>query len=102
MWNPFRRPSDPPRLLKRIENLELRSADLEDTIEKVMHQQTRMMGKINARHKQTLADAEAALEAAPAPSAAPAPPNDVAPSPFAYRDAKAEMRAQAALLRGRR
>jgi len=92
--NPFRRSPDPPRLIKRIENLELRANDLEDSIEKVLYQQTRMMGKVNARHKKTLEAAEAALdppELLP-PNGQPTPPPG---------DLKSYLRQQAALLRRR-
>jgi len=76
--------------------LEIRSADLDDSIEKVMYQQTKMMGKINARHKKTLAAAEAALEAIPGDPTAPNDPNNV--GPFLH-DPKADLRQRAALLR---
>jgi len=98
MWNPFKRPPDPPRLVRRIELLEIRSADLEDSIEKVLYQQTKMMGKINARHKKTLEAAEAALEASGGDPTAPNMGNDVAPLRI---DPKAELRARAAQLRSR-
>lgn len=101
MRNPFRRP-DHPRLIKRTENLELRCTDLEDSIEKVLYQQTRLLGKINARHKKQLQEAEAALD----------PPDELTPpqgdlngltafSGLPNRDLKAHLRAQAAQLRRR-
>jgi len=98
MWNPFRRPPDPPRLVRRIEMLEIRSADLEDSIEKVLYQQTKMMGKINARHKKTLEAAEAALEASGGDPTAPNIGNDALPF---QRDSKASLRAAANELRRR-
>jgi len=98
MWNPFKSPPVPRSWAKRLENLELRSNELEDSIEKVLYQQTKMMGKINARHKQTLAAAEEALEAAPIDPTAPTMGNELA---FNHNDPKAQMRAQAAMLRRR-
>jgi len=98
MWHPFKRPPEAPRVVKRLEDLELRSNDLEDSIEKVLYQQGRMMGKINARHKQTLQDAEAALEAAPIDPRTQGDPNNVLPQAF---DPKAELRARARELRRR-
>jgi len=98
MWNPFKRPPDPPRLVRRIEMLEIRSADLEDSIEKVLYQQTKMMGKINARHKKTLAAAEAALEADGDAPPMLGDPNNVA---RLMGDPKAELRARANELRRR-
>jgi len=98
MWNPFKRPPDPPRLVRRIEVLELRSADLEDSIEKVLYQQTKMMGKINARHKKTLEAAEAALEATGGDPMTPGSPNNIGAFPV---DPKAELRARANELRRR-
>jgi len=97
MRNPFKRPPAPPRLVKRIENLELRANDLEDSIEKVLYQQTRMMGKVNARHKKQLDAAEAALEA-PDPGPALTDPNGLT---FPAPDLKTHLRQQAALLRRR-
>ena len=98
MWTPFRRAPDPPRLVKRIELLELRSNDLEDSIEKVLYQQTRMMGKVNARHKKTLELAEAALEA---PEPAPPELRDPNGIMLPQGDLKSYLRAQAAQLRRR-
>jgi len=99
MWHPFRKPPPaPPRVIKRIEELEIRANDLEDTIEKVLYQQTRMMGKLNARHKKTLQAAEEALEAASTDPTAPHMGNEVLP----FRgDPKAELRARARELRSR-
>jgi len=98
MRNPFKRPPDPPRLVKRIEDLELRSTDVEDSIEKVLYQQSRLLGKINARHKRQLADAEQALDP---PELTPElrNPNGLLPPP--QGDLKAYLRQQAAQLRRR-
>jgi len=97
MWNPFRQP-DPPRLIKRIELLELRSTDIEDLVEKLLYQQSKLLGKINARHKKQLEQAELALEGAedlPTPSF-----NGMSPA-APQGDPKAHLRAQAAQLRRR-
>jgi len=96
MQNPFKRTPEPPALRRRVEMLEIRSNDLEDSIEKVLYQQTKMMGKINARHKSMLAKAEEALEnpevpAMPDPNGLTFPPSDL----------KAQLRHQAAMLRRR-
>jgi len=96
-YRPFRKP-DPPRLVKRIERLELRSMDAEDSIEKVLYQQQRLLGKITARQKKELQQAELALDA----------PQDVAPTQgdvnglsLPHRDLKAQLRARANELRRR-
>jgi len=62
LWKPFRKP-DPPRLVKRIEALELGALDTEDSIEKVLYQQQRLLGKITARQKKEIQQAELALDA---------------------------------------
>jgi len=96
MRNPFKRTPEPPLLRRRVELLEIRSNDLEDSIEKVLYQQTKMMGKINARHKSMLAAAEEALE-----NPLPEPGAAVDGLAFPPRDFKAQLRQQAALLRRR-
>jgi len=97
MRNPFKRIPEPPALRRRVEMLEIRSNDLEDSIEKVLYQQTKMMGKINSRHKAMLQKAEEALENPVEPVAAA--PNDGLT--FPPSDLKAQLRAQAAMLRRR-
>ena len=97
--NPFRRSPDPPRLVKRVENLEIGAADIEDTIEKVLYQQQRILGKVNARHKRELKSAEIALDE----------PQDVDPTQgdllngltLPHRDLKAQLRQRANELRRR-
>jgi len=59
MW--FRKPEN-PRLVKRMSLLEVRSTDIEDIVEKILYQQNKLMGKINARHKKQIEAAAAALE----------------------------------------
>jgi len=61
MWHPFRKP-EAPRLIKRISLLEVRATDVEDIVEKILYQQNKLMGKINARHKKQIEAAAAALE----------------------------------------
>jgi len=61
MWNPFRQPVA-PRITKRFEQLELELNDVQDTIEKVLYQQKRILGKVNARHKRDLQDADSQLD----------------------------------------
>jgi len=97
MRNPFKRTPEPPALRRRVEMLEIRSNDLEDSIEKVLYQQTKMMGKINARHKSMLQKAEEALENPVEPVAAAA----VDGLTFPPSDLKSQLRAQAAMLRRR-
>jgi len=101
MRNPFKRTPEPPALRRRVELLEIRSNDLEDSIEKVLYQQTRMMGKVNARHKKQLDAAEAALEApeVPAGPALTDPNGYLTTAP--QGDLKTYLRQQAALLRRR-
>jgi len=97
MRNPFRRP-DPPRVTKRCEDLELRCTDIEDSIEKVLYQQSRILGKVNARHKRELKDAELQLdiehELAP-------PTAQVNGLTLPTGDLKAHLRQRVAQLRGR-
>jgi len=98
---PWYRPSrtpDPPRLIKRIVELELRAQDVDDTIEKVLYQQQRLVGKITARQKKQIQQAELALDA----------PEDVTPTQgdvngltLPHRDLKAQLRARANELRRR-
>jgi len=94
-WNPWRKP-DPPRLVKRIVELELRAQDTEDSIEKVLYQQQRLLGKITARQKKEIQQAELALDE----------PNGVTPAPgdqpglgLPHRDLKAQLRQRANELR---
>jgi len=96
-YRPFRKP-DPPRLTKRIELLELRSTDQEDSIEKLLYQQSKLLGKINARHKKQLEEAEAALEGA---EDIPATPFNGMTLPPPQGDLKAHLREKAAQLRRR-
>jgi len=100
MRNPFKRASDPPRLVKRIEQLEITAADVEDTIEKVLYQQQRILGKVNARHKRELKEAEIALDGPEGPPPMQGDPNGMA-QPYMQGDLKAHLRAQAAQLRRR-
>jgi len=98
---PCGHPSDtltPPRLIKRIELLELRSTDVEDLVEKLLYQQSKLLGKINARHKKQLAQAELALDGA---DDLPAAPFNGLTLPAPQGDLKAHLRLQAANLRRR-
>jgi len=100
MWNPFRKP-DPPRLIKRVELLELRCTDTEDSLEKILYQQSKLLGKINARHKKQLEEAQIALEGVddlPPPLATPV---NGLPTTLPPGDLKAQLRQRAAQLRGR-
>jgi len=99
MRNPFKTPTNAPkRVIKRLEHLELAMTDVEDTIEKVLYQQTRLLGKVNARYKRELKDAEAMLDES----------QEVSPPQGQYNgliasghDLKAELRQRAAQLRRR-
>lgn len=96
-WNPFRKP-DPPRLIKRVELLELRCTDNEDSVEKLLYQQSKLLGKINARHKKQLEEAQDALAGA---DDIPAVPFNGMTLPAPQGDLKAHLRAKAAELRRR-
>jgi len=96
MWNPFQKPETPRRLTKRIELLELRATDQEDSIEKLLYQQSKLLGKINARHKKQLEQAELALEGA---EDIPAVPFNGMTLPAPTGDLKAHLRQKAAELR---
>jgi len=97
MWTPFRKP-DPPRLIKRVELLELRCTDTEDSLEKLLYQQSKLLGKINARHKKQLEEAQMALEGVDDIPPPMGQPNGI---PFPHGDLKAHLRQRAAQLRGR-
>jgi len=97
MWHPFRKP-DHPRLIKRIELLELRCTDNEDSVEKLLYQQSKLLGKINARHKKQLEEAQDAL--AGADDLPPVPFNGMT-FPAPQGDLKAHLRAKANELRRR-
>jgi len=97
MWHPFKKP-DPPRLIKRVELLELRCTDTEDSLEKILYQQSKLLGKINARHKKQLEEAQIALEGV---DDLPAVPFNGMTLPPPQGDLKAHLRAQAAQLRRR-
>jgi len=97
MRNPFRKP-DAPRLVKRIELLELRCTDNEDSVEKLLYQQSKLLGKINARHKKQLLEAQEALEGA---QDLPDPAFNGLTLPPPQGDLKAHLRLQAAQLRRR-
>jgi len=97
LWHPFRKP-EPPRLIKRIVELELRAQDTEDSIEKVLYQQQRLLGKITARQKKELQQAELALDA---PQDVPTSQGDVNGLTLPHRDLKAQLRARANELRRR-
>lgn len=84
--------------MKRVEDLELRSADVEDSIEKVLYQQSRLLGKLTSRYKKEIAASEAALDAPPEIPATPYDPNNVTPP---QGDLKAHLRQRAAMLRSR-
>jgi len=96
-WNPFRKP-DPPRLIKRVELLELRCTDTEDSLEKILYQQSKLLGKINARHKKQLEEAQIALEGVDDLPPAVAQSNGLQ---LPHGDLKAHLRQRAAQLRGR-
>jgi len=95
VWLPFRKP-EPPRLIKRIEQLELRSMDVEDSIEKVLYQQQRLLGKITARQKKEIVQAELALDA---PQDTSPPQDQLNGLTLPHRDLKAQLRQRANELR---
>jgi len=92
MW-PFRKREKSPRVLKRLEELELRSTDMEDSMEKLLHQQHRIIAKVNARHRMAIKELEDADDIPSLPQS-----NDQLPM---FADPKAELRARARQLRER-
>jgi len=73
-------------------------ADVEDTIEKVLYQQSRILGKVNARHKREIKDAEIQLDLVDEIT----PPQDQLNGlTLPHRDLKAQLRQRANELRRR-
>lgn len=99
MW-PFRKRSEPPKLLHRVHDLEIRATDVEDALEKLLHQQHRIIAKVNKRHQMALKEAEG--DAEDAPQGANGAGAGAQPTPAFNLDPKAALRERAALMRGAR
>jgi len=98
VW-PFKKTPEPPKTLRRLQDLEVRMTDQEDGLEKLLHQQSRIIGKMNKRHQMALKELEDDAPPDGNGASVTVPPQEELQF---NRDPKAALRARARELRGMR